>query len=671
MIRTANGSGAALNSRKPKEGFTMKQRSCRLKFACTLALIAMSTAGTSVVEAQQPTASVVLDPTHQVGGAIPERFMGISIEWTLIERYMNPNAQPAFTNLLRNWDSGFIRVGGGSQDSTPYSPDAPNTDSIITNADFALIRSTMDALNTRPYFDAAPPWGVVLGSAMTPTSSPANTKSFVQGIATVFAGAESSVAGVSLGNEPDQDGYGTTFPSRYLADFATYSDPAVTGNWPLVVPSTSTDIVPWQTLADQAHPSRWFWSWPQILDAVASTVKARAGVFGPWVSDHFYPFARNCSAQQPWRCATIPLLLGKDHLDALDFLVYTHGTWATQHGVPYRLEETNTAARQGVVGVSDVAASAIYALDMMFHVACPQPPDQVGVNANCTVGGVGMNLQNAARNGNTHPEQGNAFYNVIYFDSSDAMGPPVPAPEYYGALFFAHFAPGTSGLRPVAVTGQDAASVSAWRVEAGANERRLFLINKSTSAVTTSVANAGSGSLVSRLAPFDPTGAGLVLDAASAQIDGRQVRPDGTWPGFAPTVQSPVGGVMNITLAPGEAVAVRSGFPTDVSSRIRIKAGPLGGGVSPSQFVAIANVGGTVIDGPLYLAFDGLAPGVTLASAAGNVANVPPAGVPYVTVLGAGQSLVPGVAAGIQLHWSTSGPTISYSTRVLAGPGAP
>ena len=105
----------------------MKQTSCKWKFGRSLALIAICTAGTAVADAQQPTASVVLDPTHQTGGAIPQRFMGISIEWTLIERYMNPNAQPAFVNLLRNWDSGFVRVGGGSQDSTPYSASAPNT----------------------------------------------------------------------------------------------------------------------------------------------------------------------------------------------------------------------------------------------------------------------------------------------------------------------------------------------------------------------------------------------------------------------------------------------------------------------------------------------------------------------------------------------------------------
>jgi len=93
--------------------FNMKYRLSRLKLACSLALIATCSVGTAGADVASPTASVVLDPTHQAGGVIPQRFMGISIEWTLIERYMNPNAQAAFVNLLRNWDSGFVRVGGG------------------------------------------------------------------------------------------------------------------------------------------------------------------------------------------------------------------------------------------------------------------------------------------------------------------------------------------------------------------------------------------------------------------------------------------------------------------------------------------------------------------------------------------------------------------------------
>ncbi len=535
-----------------RRSFTVKQRSSRLTFGWSLALIAMCAAGAAVGQTSDPTARVALDATHKAGGPIPERFLGISIEWTLVERYMNPKARPAFTNLLRNLGSGFIRVGGGSQESTPYNADAPNTDSVITNADFAYLRATIDVLDAGTSSNS-PPWGVVLGTAMNSNASPANTQRFVQGIATVFAGAEHTVAGIGLANEPD---LGYRDFNKYLTDLKTYSDPAVSGKWPLVVPSTSNDIVSWTTLADKTAPSRWFWNWPQILDAMASTVKARAGVFGPWVSDHFYPLARTCGANQPWRCPSIPVLLSKEHIQTLDYQVYTHAALAAAYGVPYRLEETNTAARQGAPGVSDVAASATYALDMMFHVACPQPPNAPGGNAECTVGGIGVNLQNAARNGNTHPEQGNAYYNVLYFDSSEAMGPPSPAPEYYAALLFAHLAQGTSGLRPVTVSGQNAGSISAWRVEAGNGERRLFMINKSDAPVATNVSAAASRVLVHRMTPLDPTGAGRTLNAPAMQIDGQQVRADGTWPGFAPTSQAVNGGQTSFTLAPGEAVVV-------------------------------------------------------------------------------------------------------------------
>jgi Domain of Unknown Function (DUF1080) len=121
----------------------------------------------------------------------------------------------------------------------------------------------------------------------------------------------------------------------------------------------------------------------------------------------------------------------------------------------------------------------------------------------------------------------------------------------------------------------------------------------------------------------------------------------------------------------GLAAIFNSGLPTDISPLISIKSGLLGGGASPLQSMAIMNVSPTSIDGPLYVAIDGLANGVTLANASGIVANVQPAGVPYFKVLDAGQSLAVNQSALAVLHWSTSGPAISYSARVLAGPGAP
>lgn len=536
----------------------MQKISRKLTVGCLLALIATCGAGRAIAE---PSAGVRLDPPYEAGGAIPDRFVGLSLEWSLIERYMNPNARPAFTNLLRNLGDGMIRVGGGSQDDMPYRADEPNTNTIITNEDLGYIRATMDAINAGASTKPKPPWGVVLGTAMAPptkkpAASPDNTRRFVtEGVAPAFAGDERTVAGIGLGNEPDFN-----YPdfSAYLDDLKTYSSRAVTGDWPVIAPSTSEDILPWTALADVGNPSRWFWNWPRILDAVAPTAKSRPGAYGAWVSDHFYPIARDCVGR-PYRCPSIPVLLGQEHLQGLDYQVYTHAKEAAAHDVGYRLEETNTATHQGAPGVSDVAASATYAVDMMFHVACPQPPDQPDANADCAIGGIGVNLHNSARNGNFNPEDGGSYYNPINFDSSSAMGAPSAAPEYYALLFFSRLANGTSGLRPVAVDGQDASHVSAWRVQADAGERRLFLINKGDSPVSMDVSAAASHALVDRMTPFDPTGAGRTLDAPAMVIDGRQVRADGTWPGFAPTTQRLHGGHTTLTLAPGEAVVVRSG----------------------------------------------------------------------------------------------------------------
>jgi len=105
-------------------------------------------------------------------------------------------------------------------------------------------------------------------------------------------------------------------------------------------------------------------------------------------------------------------------------------------GLGYRLEETNTAAGRGADGVSNVAASATYALDMMFTAACPQPPDAPGANAGCATGAIGVNLHNAEVRAFFSPEEGNAYYNAVNYDPAPAMGTPTAAPSYYALLLF-------------------------------------------------------------------------------------------------------------------------------------------------------------------------------------------------------------------------------------------
>jgi len=507
-------------------------------------------------------ASVRLDPRHQGGGVVPENFVGLSVEWSLVERYMGPNARPGFANLLKNLGTGVLRIGGSSQDVMPFAPDEPNTNRVITPEDLAFIRSTLDQTNAGDAPVGRPSWGTVLGTAMAPPSakrpfvSPEHAQRFVtQGVAPAFSGAAArDVAGIELGNEPDLS-YGTSRYAAYLQDLRTYSAPEVTGPFPVIAPNTSEDILPWQTIA--AGPTRYFWKWPEILDTFAPVAKALAGAFGAYASDHFYPLARTCTGK-PYRCPSTSALLSDEHMQSLDYEVYTHAQEAARRGLGYRLEETNTAAGRGADGVSNVAASATYALDMMFTAACPQPPNAPGTNSGCGTGAIGVNLHNAEVSKFFAPEEGNAYYNAVNYDPSPAMGTPTAAPSYYALLLFSKFAQGASGLRPVPVSTSDARAelVKAYRVEGNASERRLFLINKADHPVTLDVAAPASFALVDRMTPYDPTGAGKTLEAAQVRIDGRQVAADGTWPGFQPTREQVTGDRMSITLAAGEASVV-------------------------------------------------------------------------------------------------------------------
>ena len=51
------------------------------------------------------------------------------------------------------------------------------------------------------------------------------------------------------------------------------------------------------------------------------------------------------------------------------------------------------------------------------------------------------------------PGEGNAYYNAIRYDPSDAVGSPTPGPSYYALLLFGRLAQGTADLRPVAMGG--------------------------------------------------------------------------------------------------------------------------------------------------------------------------------------------------------------------------
>jgi hypothetical protein len=544
--------------------------------ACAAAALGLLLGGDGAAAAEPPPdAAVALESRAGAdGGRIPPHFVGLSIEWSLIERYMNPAARPAFANLLGNLDTGVLRIGGSSQDLMPFDATAPNTLRVITPEDLASVRATLEQISAQPERsearpDTSPGWAVILGTALAPPAPERpwvgveHARRFVESVEQVFDGrARRFVASIGLGNEPDIS-YRYDLP-RYLSELGAYLAADVTRPFAIDVPSTSEPVAPWQNIVAQSEQTRFFWAWPAILDAIAPATKAVQAQTGLAATDHFYPAARGC-ATNAYRCATIERLLSDERMANFAFQVHTHAREAQMRGLAYRLGELNSSAGRGVAGVSDVAASAAWALDTMFNAACPQPPDVPGANRDCATGAIGVNFHNAEVQRFFAPEEGNAFYNAITYDPGPAAAAPRAAPEYYALLLFARFAQDSRNLRPVVVRAAQpsAAALKAWAVGARGRSERLFLINKGAQALTVEVAAAtleSSAVALHRMTPYDPAGAGRTLDAPEVLVDGRSVAPDGTWPGFDPTTAAVRRGRLRLVVGSGEAVVVTSRF---------------------------------------------------------------------------------------------------------------
>jgi hypothetical protein len=489
---------------------------------------------------------------------VPSHFVGFSVEWSLVERYMGDPARPVFANLLRNTGTGVLRIGGISQDIMPFDPGAANTNEVITPEDLALVRGTLELAG-----GATPSWRAILGTAMAPPDEARpwrgveHARTFVtQGVAPAFGdeGARRRVAGIELGNEPD-DSYSSDV-GRYLEDFGAHAQAVLPQGLGLVGPNTSEPIAPWPRIAAREIPTRFFWEWPAILDALEPLLKAQAGELGAFATDHFYPMSRACTTDE-YRCASIARLLSEERMDNFQFQVAQHATEAARRGLGYRVEEMNSASNRGVEGVSDVAASAVWALDAMFSAACPAPPD-APAGPDCAPGAIGVNFHNAEVRAFFEPEEGNAFYNAIRYDATPAVGSPSAAPLYYATLLFSSLAQGTSGLRRAPVSPATAAArVKGWLVDAEGGERRLFLVNKGLDRPVRVDVSAPPGPYeVTRLSPHDPSGAGRTHTAPEVRIDGRAVAGDGTWPGFAPATDTAGEDGLEVVLGPAEAAVV-------------------------------------------------------------------------------------------------------------------
>lgn len=150
---------------------------------------------------------------------------------------------------------------------------------------------------------------------------------------------------------------------------------------------------------------------------------------------------------------TIAHLLAQSSSRGLADSVATDASLAHRRGLALRVDELNSVACSGASGVSNVFASALWALDTAFQMA------RVGVD--------GVNIH-------TFP---GARYQLFTVSRRRGGWQSFVEPEYYGLMMFAQAAPPGSRLLSVSVPG--ASGVRAWATRATDGTVRTVLINDS------------------------------------------------------------------------------------------------------------------------------------------------------------------------------------------------
>jgi hypothetical protein len=293
-----------------------------------------------------PKASVSVDPSAAIGPLVPSDFLGLSFEASNLPTLAGYDSSAYFANLLRSLGAGVMRFGGISVDTEAgWADGAPPpawSHTTISPQDLEGVASLARATG----------WRVLLGVSFGHVE-PAAAAQEAQ-VAQSLLGA--SLAGISIGNEPDRYVADTlrTSPwsfADYVSEIAAYraAIAAAAPGVPIAGPdaSTSEDVLAW--VSEEAAAEH-----PALLTA------------------HYYPLTK-CEAYPPKLSDLVSPVTRANESAILEQL----SAAAVAARIPLRLDETNNVSCRGQPGVSNVFASALWAVD---YVARAMASGVAGVN---------------------------------------------------------------------------------------------------------------------------------------------------------------------------------------------------------------------------------------------------------------------------------------------------
>jgi hypothetical protein len=437
------------------------------------------------------------------GPRIPADFLGLGFEMPVL-RDPRLSGDAAFARLLANLGPGVLRFGGNSVELTGWAPTPPARPAdtlVLTPADFDRVFALAHRVGWRVIMD-------LRLAQFDPDTAAAE-------VAAIRAAGGAALLAAEVGNEPDlYPGHGVrSFAwsgDSLSAEVAAYADAIArrAPGAPVAAPATT---------CSSAGPS--FFS---------ATVGADAGRL-VLATHHFYPMTRTAQGDSPEN-ASIANMLSPALMARTVACFAAVDRAAAAAGISWRLDETNSASGFGKPGVSDVLASALWAIDHLFTAA-----EQGATGVNVETGtGLGGGLTCAG----------------VYLPFCGGDGAPYTARPLYYALLLVHAA-GPGRMAPVAVAS--GLNVVAHAVLADDATLRVALINKEATRGATVRLDGAPGyrtAAVQRLV-------GQALDRSDGvSFAGAVVGGDGSWTPGAPETIAGGGGSFSLSLPPASAALV-------------------------------------------------------------------------------------------------------------------
>jgi len=457
-----------------------------------LVSVQTATAGTTPADTSTAATTITID-AKQPGSRLPSDFVGLSYEMRELSAACTTNdcvgnfdaRNGNLVNLYKTLGVSNVRISGNQLDRdtlwVPAGQQPPNplpdwVKDVVTPADIARLGTFLKATG----------WKAEVGVNLV-HYDPALAADEAR---TLFADLGQRLSGAECGNEPEHyvsNGYRT----------APYGFAEHKAEWEACAAVVGSSRIAAPDLSSPGSTASWF---SQFAQAEQDRINM--------LTVHNYTGA-----------TTVTQLLSPQVHDSELSIVAPQLATAQSVHVPIRVDETNSAVSGGLAGVSDVYASALWAMDYNLVMA---QAGFAGLNFHGGFGVCGAPLFNG---------KFQRYTPICAADEADRQAKIYTVgPEYYGLYMATRMGPGT--FVPVSVSSDR--NVTAYAVRGDDGRTRIAVIEKDGTSgaavpVTINVGPRGGSAQVLRLTGDSlDSAAGVAVQGASVDRGGhlRTGRPD-------------------------------------------------------------------------------------------------------------------------------------------------